>query len=84
MHSCDMCHSNQAMTSNDTQQNIASGSCLAVHAVLCYKCEQRGHISRDCPNVGQFATGSSSKAAKMCIRCGRSKCAAAGLPDYHR
>lgn len=53
-------------------------------AVLCYKCQQRGHIARDCPNVGQFGTNSEAKAPKVCVRCGRGSCAAAGLADYHR
>lgn len=51
-----------------------------IAAVLCYKCKKRGHIARDCPNAGQ----AHSDGPKICLRCGKGKCAAAGMEDYHR
>lgn len=52
----------------------------AVHAVLCYKCQKRGHIARECPNAGMAVDDT----RKVCLRCGKSSCAAAGTQDYLR
>ncbi|KAL3156015.1 hypothetical protein ABBQ32_013003 [Trebouxia sp. C0010 RCD-2024] len=49
-------------------------------SLLCYKCKKRGHIARDCPNLGQVH----NEGRKVCLRCGKGKCAAAGEEDYHR
>ena len=45
-------------------------------AALCFKCNQPGHLARDCL--------SARVATPVCLRCGREDCPAASAGDYVR
>ena len=53
----------------------------SMSAALCFKCQQPGHLARDCPSKFQNAE---QQEAAVCLRCGRNTCPAAGVPDFHR
>lgn len=59
--------------------------CLRV-AGLCWKCQKRGHLSRECPyGAGGLEPWESGAAGPpLCMRCGRGECPAAGQRDYFR
>lgn len=53
---------------------------VGAHAVLCFKCNQPGHLARECLG-GQVPA---HLLAPVCLRCGREDCPAAHAGDYVR